>query len=156
MKFKFLWIGRTKDPFFSKIEQRYLKRIQRYFPAVQTIVRELNKSDVHQQDKQLQREARMIDNKISPGEYLIVLDDSGREFTSIALASFLRNLMDSGTSGITFIGGGYLGVPTQIKDSADLNISLTKLTLNHELSRIILLEQIYRSLSILKGFPYPK
>ena len=156
MKLRFLWVGETKDPLFSRVEERYLKRVRKYFPIEMTMVPDLKKSNPHQQKAQLVREARQIEKKLSEKTYLIVLDSEGKEFTSSALASFLGNLMNRGVSEVTFLVGGHLGVHEKIRESADQKISLTKMTLPHELARVILLEQIYRAVTIIKGLPYHK
>ncbi|MDA2938187.1 23S rRNA (pseudouridine(1915)-N(3))-methyltransferase RlmH [Acidobacteria bacterium AH-259-A15] len=156
MRLRFLWIGKTKDPLLLKVEERYLKRIEQYFPTERATVRDLKKIDRHQQAAQLEREARQIERKLSSETYLVVLDSLGKQFTSQRLASFVAELMNRAVSEVTFVVGGHLGIPSKIKDLADLKISLTKLTLPHELARIILLEQIYRAVSVIKGLPYHK
>ena len=119
------------------------------------MVPDLKKTDPHQQFTQSAREAQQIEKKLSQ-TYLVVLDSAGKEFTSPALASFMEKLMNRGVPEATFIAGGHLGIPEKIKDSADLKISLTKLTLPHELARVVLLEQIYRAITIIRGLPYHK
>ncbi len=114
------------------------------------------KSDPHQQDAQLEREARQIERHLSPKTYLAVLDSLGEELTSPQLASSLADLMNRGVSEVTFLVGSHLGIPKRIKNLADLKLSLTKLTLPHELARVVLLEQIYRAVTIIKGLPYHK
>lgn len=156
MKLRFLWVGETKDSLFSRVEERYLKRVRQYFPIEMTMVPDLKKSNPHQQKAQLVREARQIEKKLPEKTYLIVLDNEGKEFTSPALASFLENLMNRGVSEVTFLVGGHLGVHEKIRESADQKISLTKMTLPHELARVVLLEQIYRAVTIIKGLPYHK
>lgn len=156
MKIRFLWIGKTSDPLYYQIEGKYLTRLHRHFRTTQTTVPELKKTDKHQQTTQFQREAKKIESRLAPGDYLVTLDESGRQFKSSELASLLRGLVNEGVPRITFVVGGYLGIPNQIKDLSDLKLSLTKFTLSHELTRIILLEQVYRAVSIIKGFPYPK
>lgn len=156
MKLIFLWVGETKDPLLSKIEERYFNRLAQYLPVEKAMVPDLKKSDTHQQSIQLVREARQIKKKLPEKTYLAVLDSSGKEFSSLALASFLQNVMNQGLPKITFVMGGHLGVHKTIKEAADQKISLTKLTLPHELARVLLLEQIYRSITIIKGLPYHK
>ncbi|MDA2933767.1 23S rRNA (pseudouridine(1915)-N(3))-methyltransferase RlmH [Acidobacteria bacterium AH-259-D05] len=156
MKLRFLWIGETKDPLLLKVEERYLKRVEQHLPVERTMVPDLKKSDPHQQMAQLAREAKQIERKLSSTTYLVVLDGGGKEFTSPALASLLTELMNRGACEVTFLIGGHLGIPQKIKDSADLKMALTKLTLSHELARVVLLEQIYRAVTIIKGLPYHK
>jgi len=153
---RFLWIGKTKEPSLSKVEEKYLKRIEQLLPAERKTIPKLKKSDPHQQIAQLEREAQQIERKLSARTYLVVLDHMGTEFTSPRLASFLAELMNRGVSEVTFVVGSDLGIPERIRDLADLKWALTKLTLPHELARIVLLEQIYRAVTIIKGLPYHK
>ena len=156
MKLRFLWIGKTKDPWLLKVEDKYLKRIEQHLPVQKTMVPDFKKSDPHQESTQSQREAQNIERHLSPKTYLAVLDSLGEELTSPQLASSLADLMNRGVSEVTFLVGGHLGIPKRIKDRADLKLSLTKLTLPHELARVVLLEQIYRAVTIIKGLPYHK
>ena len=156
MRLRFLWIGKTKDPLLSKVEEKYLKRIKQHLPADRTTIRKSKKTDPHQQIAQLEREAQQIERSLPAKTYLVVLDHAGQEFTTPRLASSLAELMNRAVSEVTFVVGSDLGVPERIKDLADLKWSLTKLTLPHELARAILLEQIYRALTLIKGLPYHK
>jgi 23S rRNA (pseudouridine1915-N3)-methyltransferase len=153
---RFLWVGKTKNPSLLKVEEKYLKRIEQYFPAERKTVPKLKKNDSHQQLAQLEREAKQIERNLPAKTYLVVLDHLGTEFTSPRLASFLAELMNRGVSKVTFVVGSDLGVPERIRKLADLKWALTKLTLPHELARILLLEQIYRAVTIIKGLPYHK
>jgi len=156
VKFRFLWVGETKDPLLSKVEERYLTRVKRHFSIETAMVPDLKKSNPHQQSAQLVREARQIEKQLPEKTYLVVLDSEGKEFTSLELASFLEKLMNRGVSEVTFVMGGHLGIHEKVKESADQKMSLTKLTLPHELARVLLLEQIYRAVTIIKGLPYHK
>ena len=156
MKLRFLWIGKTKDPWLLKVEDKYLKRIEQHLPVQKTMVPDFKRSDPHQQAAQSEREAQHIERHLSPKTYLAVLDSLGEEWTSQQLASFLADLMNRGISEVTFLVGSHLGIPQRIKDLADLKLSLTKLTLPHELARVVLLEQIYRAATIINGLPYHK
>ena len=156
VKLRFLWVGDTKDPLLSRVEERYFKRDKQHFPVEKAMVPDLKKSNPHQQNAQLIREARQIERKLPEKTYTVVLDSEGEEFTSRALASFLEKLMNRGVSEVTFVMGGHLGVHEKVKEMADQKISLTKLTLPHELARVLLLEQIYRAVTIIKRLPYHK
>ena len=156
MKLRFLWVGETKGPLLSRVEEKYFERVEQYFPIEKAMVPDLKKSDPHQQNAQLIREARQIEKKLPEKAYRVVLDSEGKEFTSPALASFLEKLMNRGVSEVAFVVGGHLGVHEMVGKSADQKMSLTKLTLPHELARILLLEQIYRAVTIIKCLPYHK
>ena len=154
MKVRFLWIGKTKDPLFTGVENRYLGRISKYFSTENVYVPDLKKRDPRQRVTQLERESRKIESKLSMSSYIVVLDDAGKQFTSREFASFFEDLMNRGVPEISFVAGVHLGIPEKIKDLAKLKLSLTRLTLPHEMVRMILLEQIYRAITIVKGTPY--
>ena len=153
---RFLWVGKTKNPSLLKVEEKYLKRIEQHFPVQTSRVPDFKKSDPHQERAQSEREAQQIEKALPPKTYLAVLDSLGEELTSPGLASSLAALMNRGVPEVTFLVGSHLGIPQRIKDRADLKLSLTKLTLPHELARVVLLEQIYRAVTIIKGLPYHK
>jgi 23S rRNA pseudoU1915 N3-methylase RlmH len=91
-----LWIGKTKDPWLLKVEDKYLKRIEQHLPVQKTMVPDFKKSDPHQESAQLQREAQHIERHLSPKTYLAVLDSLGEELTSPQVASSLADLMNRG------------------------------------------------------------
>ena len=156
MRLRFFWIGKTKDPLLVKVEEKYLQRIAQHLPVQTTLVPDFKKIDPRQESAQSEREAQQIEKTLSPKTYLVVLDSLGEELTSPQLASSLADRMNRGVSEVTFLVGSHLGIPQRIKDRANLKLSLTKLTLPHELARVVLLEQIYRAVTIIKGLPYHK
>lgn len=155
MHFRFVWIGRTRDRLLSELEEGYLRRLDHLIPAELTWVPELKKENQGQVSARLEREARSIERKIRES-YLVVLDETGRQFTSHELSTTLEKLMNRGVPEVTFIVGGCWGIPEQVKQAADLKWSLGRLTLPHELARVVVLEQVYRSMSILRSLPYHK
>jgi len=156
VRFRFLWIGETKDPLLSELENRYVQRLHRLFASEVVPVPELQKKDRGQQASQMAREARLVEEKLNPRSFLIVLDEKGKEYTSEELAAVLGGLMNRGIPEVTFVVGGYLGVPGAILDRADVKLALSRMTFPHELARVVLVEQIYRCASIIKGLPYHK
>ena len=156
MWFKFVWIGRTKDPNLFPLEERYLERLEHFYPCSRSIVPEVKKTSRHQDKRAFKREARLLEDRISPNTYLIALDETGREYSSPDFARLLERLFNQGKAGITFVTGGSWGLPDQIKSAADLKWSLGILTLPHELARVVLLEQVYRAVTILSRVPYHK
>ncbi len=115
---------------------------------------DLKKSDPRSVAAQQDRESRLIEKKLDKGTFLVALDETGKELTSVQLADTLRTLMNRGVSNITFLVGGFMGIPSTILQKSDLRMSLSRLTFPHELARVVLLEQFYRSLSIIKNLPY--
>jgi 23S rRNA (pseudouridine1915-N3)-methyltransferase len=153
--FRFVWVGRTRDRLLSELEEGYLKRLGHLIPTELTWVPELKKGNQGQLSARLEREARSLERKIKES-YLVVLDEAGRQFASQELSATLEKLMNRGVPEVTFVVGGCWGIPEQIKRAADLKWSLGRLTLPHELARVVVLEQVYRSMSILRSLPYHK
>jgi len=138
----------------SEVEAGYLKRLEYLIPTELTWVPELKKEN-QQLSARLEREARSLERRIKES-YLVVLDDTGRQFSSQELSTTLEKLMNRGVPEVTFVVGGYWGIPEQIKQAAHLTWSLGRLTLPHELARVVVLEQVYRSMSIIRSLPYHK
>ena len=145
MKLQIAWIGKTKEPAFRALTEEYLKRIGRYLTV---------------ESHEVPSEHALLElTKEKAGRtrpVLILLDARGRQFTSEEFAELLRDQQDRGTQNLFFAVGPADGFSDQARASADLALSFGKMTLAHELARIVLLEQIYRSLTILKGTHYAK
>lgn len=154
MSIRFLWIGETKNGSYRELEEVYFRRISKLVSCEKVFVPELKKSDPRSIAAQQDRESRLIERKLDKGTFLVALDEKGKELTSVQLAGTLRTLMDRGVSNITFLVGGFMGIPSTILQKSDLRMSLSRLTFPHELARVVLLEQFYRSLSIIKNLPY--
>ncbi|UCF36199.1 MAG: 23S rRNA (pseudouridine(1915)-N(3))-methyltransferase RlmH [Acidobacteriota bacterium] len=154
MRIRFLWIGDTKNSFYSGLETAYLERINRFVPSEVSSIPEQKKSDRRTIASQLDKENQRIQKRLSNRTFLAVLDQRGQQVTSRGLAEKLNFLMNSGTSEVTFLVGGHIGLPKETIGRANWQWSLGKLTLPHELARVVVLEQVYRAFSILKGLPY--
>lgn len=143
MKLQIAWIGKTKEPAFRALTEEYLKRIGRYLTV---------------ESHEVPSEAALLElTKEKAGRtrpVLVLLDSRGRQFTSEEFAELLRDQQDRGTQNLFFAVGPADGFSDQSRASADLALSFGKMTLAHELARIVLLEQIYRAFTILKGHPY--
>lgn len=143
MKLQIAWIGKTKEAAFRALTEEYLGRIARYVPA---------------ESRELASEAALLDITGSTAgrtrPVLVLLDGRGRQFTSEEFAELLRDQQDRGTQNLFFGIGPAGGFTDKARSSADLILSFGKMTLAHELARIVLLEQIYRAFTILKGHPY--
>ena len=156
MRLRFLWVGKTRDPHWVGLEERYLERLRRFFSTERTTVRDLKKTDPRQYKARIRKEAESIEEKFLRADYRVVLDQEGKQYNSQQFASLLEKSMNQGISELAFLAGGCHGIPDQIKDLGHLRLSLSKLTMPHELARILLLEQVYRALTILRGWPYHK
>jgi 23S rRNA (pseudouridine1915-N3)-methyltransferase len=143
VKLQIAWVGKTKEAAIQSLTAEYLKRISRHVP-----------SESHElpAEAALLKLAERSSGRTKP--VLILLDSRGRQFTSEEFAQVLRDQQDRGTQNLLFAVGPADGFSDQARDAADLILSFGKMTLAHELARIVLLEQIYRAFTILKGHPY--
>lgn len=155
MKLKIVWPGKTRNKSLKDLQGVYLEKINRLENCVLIETREARGfTDKHRQ-KIREIEADALEKHIKD-DYIICLFDGGKEMNSEEFARFLEETGSSATRCITFVVGGFLGLAERILKRADLLLSLSKMTFSHELTRVILLEQIYRSLAIMKGRHYAK
>ncbi len=156
MRITLLTVGRLHEPFLRQGCQIYEQRIGHYANFRSLIIPEEKIKEEGKKESILRKEGQRIKEKLPPGAYKVILDEKGKLFTSEGLASFLDKFYRAQGKEIVFILGGPLGLAEELKKEGDLLLSLSSLTLTHGLARILLLEQIYRAFSILRGEPYHK
>ncbi len=157
MHLRFIWVGRTKDVHLAALEEEYLRRIGHFARCQVNVVRDLKgASSAAAAEKIREREGQAILHAIGDGAHVILLDERGKELRSIELARMIARRQNSATKELTFVVGGPLGASEALRRQVDFRLSLSRLTLTHELARLILVEQIYRAFAILRGLPYPK
>jgi 23S rRNA (pseudouridine1915-N3)-methyltransferase len=141
VKLKIAWIGKTKDPAIQSLTTEYLNRISRY---------------VEVEGLPLADEAALLKlrDKSRPLHTLVLLDSRGKELSSEEFAEFLQNHQDRNPQPLVLAIGPADGFSDAARKAANTNLSLGKMTLPHELARVVLLEQVYRAFTILKGHPY--
>jgi len=143
MKITVAWIGKTKEPAIASLTEEYLKRISRYVAV--------DGKSVRDEEALLSLCGR---GKTGAKSTLVLMDSCGREYSSEQFAKFLGDHQDRNPLPLIFAVGGADGFGETTKGAAQHTISLGKMTLAHELARVVLLEQIYRALTILTGHPY--
>ena len=159
MKFRIITVGKLKEKYLKDGIAEYLKRLQRYATVEIIEVADEQTPDSASEMEELQikaKEAQRIHKYIKEDTYLIALAIEGTMLTSEQLAERIEQLGISGKSHITKVIGGSLGLDKSILQQADLLLSFSKLTFPHQLMRLILVEQLYRSYRIMKGEPYHK
>jgi 23S rRNA (pseudouridine1915-N3)-methyltransferase len=145
MKIMVAWIGKTKEPATASLTDEYLRRISRYVAVEGKSVR-----DEEALLALCGRDGRSKTAKTT----LVLMDSRGREYTSEQFAQFLGDYQDRNPLPLVFAIGGPDGFSDTTKSAAQHTISLGKMTVAHELARVVLLEQIYRAFAILQGHPY--
>jgi 23S rRNA (pseudouridine1915-N3)-methyltransferase len=155
MRLRFLWPGKTKSPEFRGLQGFYEARI-RSLAAVEIIeTREARGLEEKEGAKIKDLEARGLERHLD-GAYVICLSDHGREMTSDDFARFLRTRERDSGKPLAFVVGGFLGLAERIVERADMTMSLSRMTFSHELARVVLLEQVYRALTVVGGRHYAK
>jgi len=152
-------VGKLKEKYLKDGVKEYEKRLGGYCSFnVEEVAEEKAPENLNEAEKQqvMHKEGQRILNKIVPGSFVAALCVEGGRFTSKQMAQRISGLMTSGTSHITFIIGGSLGLSDEVKARADLKLSFSGFTFPHQLMRLILLEQIYRWFKIMRGETYHK
>ena len=149
---KVICIGKLKENYLKEAEEEYLKRLKKY-TNIELI--ELQDSNIDDEKIVLEKEKELIEKHLTGKEYLITLEIEGKQLSSIELADKLDKTFIT-NSNITFLIGGSYGIHSSIKEKANFKLSFSKMTFPHQLFRILLLEQIFRSYKILNNEKYHK
>lgn len=150
MKFRFLWIGKTKDKNWRALQEEYLQRLS-HFAKFDVV--EIKESQSHE-NKEI--EGKRILEAVPAGAFVVLLNVIGKQFGSEELAKEIEGWQNRSVREITFIIGGQNGVSAEVAEKSDLRLSLSKMTLTHEAARVLLAEQLYRSFTIMNNYPYQK
>lgn len=154
MKTTLLVIGKTVENHFIKGIEEYMKRTQRYLAFDLQVIPELKNTKNITEDQQKEKEADLILKELQPNDYIVLLDERGKQMPSIEFADWMQNKMITVNKRLIFIIGGPYGFSQRIYDITQEKISLSKMTFSHQMIRLIFVEQIYRAMSILNGSPY--
>lgn len=152
MRMKFIWIGKLRERFARDGCEHYMGKLGRHFR-----LEELTLKDAPGKlppEEKVRREGEAILAKLRPGDMPVILDERGREPTSRELAKHVRDWTETANQTPVFIIGGPFGLSQEVKKAARQTLSLSRMTLPHELARLMLLEQLYRAGEILRGSPY--
>ena len=154
MKITLIAISKTDQDYLKEGLNEYLKRLSRYIPFELIEIPDLKNAKNLSTSEQKKKEGELILQKIDRNADIILLDDKGKEFTSVQFAKNLQDKMNLGTKALYFVIGGPYGFSDEVYAAAQGKMSLSKLTFSHQMLRLILLEQLYRAFSILKNEPY--
>lgn len=146
MKFRFVWVGKTRDKNWLALQEEYLSRLSHF---VKCEVAEVK-------DGTSETEGNRIIETLNPSSFKCVLDVKGKGISSHDLAAKVEDWQNKGIKEVSFVIGGAEGLASKVVESADYSLSLSLLTFTHETARVVLIEQLYRAYTIIKGFPYQK
>jgi 23S rRNA (pseudouridine1915-N3)-methyltransferase len=146
MKLKFVWVGKTKDANWRALQEEYCRRLSHFVKYEITEIK----------DAGVETESKRIAENVNQSPFVCLLDVKGRILSSPDLALEIEKWCNRGLKEVTFIIGGAEGVTSEVVETADFSLSLSLLTFTHDMARVVLLEQLYRAFTIIKGFPYQK
>jgi 23S rRNA (pseudouridine1915-N3)-methyltransferase len=156
MRIKFLWVGKTKNSFIRSLLADYLERICHFVPCEIVETRDISKIKTFRPSELVTAEGEGLSKQIPDSGRLIALDEKGTQYTSNDFAHWLESEQNSGARVITFVIGGAEGLSRNITSRAHMILSMGKMTWTHEMCRMLLLEQVYRALCIMRRIPYHK
>ena len=153
MIFRLVWVGKTRNEHLRALAEDYLGRLRRF---VRCEVTELRESGARTEREGIEDEGRRIIGALHRDALIVLLDVGGREWSSHELAAEVEKWQNAGTKEVAFVIGGHNGVSREVEGRAHSRWSLTRLTLTHEMARVVLAEQLYRAYTIIHGLPYQK
>ncbi len=155
MKVKLIFIGKNSEKYIADWIMVYEKRLKHYFPfTIMTVQGHKFSKSSGVNNKVKNTETKALLNIIKASDFLVLLDEKGKEFTSIEFSNQMKKFMNTINSNLVFITGDAYGFDKVIYDRANLKISLSKLTLPHQMARLLLIEQLYRAMTIIRNEPY--
>lgn len=154
MNIKLLVIGKTDDAYLQKLIETYQRRLKFYVNYEMEVLSDIKNVKNLSEEQQKTKEAELILKKIETSDYVVLLDENGKEYTSVQFSEFLQKKMNAGIRQLTFIIGGAYGFSEEIYNRANEKCSLSKMTFSHQMVRLIFTEQLYRGFTILKNEPY--
>ena len=149
MKLTLIAIGKTDDRLISQLIDDYLKRVNFYIPVEMKTISDIKKGKKISEKEQIILEGESIRKCLQPSDYIVLLDDKGKQFSSVQFAKYIEKKMVSISKRMVFIIGGPYGLSEEIK-----KISLSKMTFTHQMVRLLFSEQLYRAMTILNNEPY--
>ena len=159
MNISIITVGKLKEKYLKMAVDEYSKRLSRYCKLeVIELQDEKTPENASEKEEELikEKEGRAILSKIKDNAYVVALDLKGKELTSVELSEFISDCGLRGNSNIVFVIGGSLGISKEVLKRADYKLCFSKMTFPHQLFRVMLLEQIYRSFRIMNNEPYHK
>ena len=154
MNIKLLTIGKTDNKNLQALIEEYTKRLRIYVKFDLEIIPDIKNVKNMSEAQQKEKEGELILSKITPTDHLIILDENGKEFSSVGFSDFLQKKMNAGIKTLVFVIGGPYGFSETVYQKASGKISLSQMTFSHQMIRLFIVEQTYRAFTILKNEPY--
>lgn len=154
MNIKLIAIGKTDSAALQQLISTYEKRLVRYINFELQLLPDIKNSKSLTEELQKIKEGELILSNVESSHYLILLDERGKEYTSVTFADELQKKMNTSIKQLTFVIGGPYGFSQEVYSRANGKLSLSKLTFSHQMIRLFFIEQLYRAFTILRNEPY--
>lgn len=154
MKISLVVIGKTDKNYFTEALKEYIDRLQHYISFDMIVIPDIKNVKNLSEQQQKEKEGELILKSLQPGEELVLLDERGKDFTSVKFADYIARKMQTVPKRIVFVIGGPYGFSDEVYKKAKESITLSRMTFSHQMVRLIFIEQLYRAMTILKGEPY--
>lgn len=150
----FLVVGKTVDKRLVSLIDEYAERVKHYVPFTMEVIPDLKNTKALTFEQQKEREGELIVKSLKPDDYVVLLDEGGREFTSMDFASYIEQRQHTVARRMVFVVGGPYGFSPSVYALAREKVSLSRMTFSHQMVRLFFVEQLYRAMTILRGEPY--
>ncbi|MBD8387099.1 23S rRNA (pseudouridine(1915)-N(3))-methyltransferase RlmH [Dysgonomonas sp. BGC7] len=154
MKISLLVIGKTDAGYFIDAVSEYQKRLEHYIPFEMQIIPDIKNTKSLTVSQQKEKEGELILKSLQPGDYVVLLDEKGREYSSIQFASYIEKKTHTVAKRLVFVIGGPYGLSGAVYEKSNEKLTLSRMTFSHQMVRLIFVEQLYRAMTILNNEPY--
>jgi len=154
MKITLLMIGKSNNPQLIQLQEEYQNRLKHYVSLEVVVIPDLKNTKTLSETDQKDKEGELILKQFDNNDEVYLLDENGREYSSIAFSEFISHKQITVNKRMIFVIGGAYGFSEKVYQRANGKISLSKMTFSHQMIRVIFLEQLYRAMTIIKGEPY--
>ena len=153
MKITLIQIGNTDEKYLKEGIEKYLSRLNHYCKFELETIPDLKNIKNLSLELQKQKEGELILSKIEKSDFVVLLDENGKEYNSVRFSDFLQKRMNTGMD-LIFVIGGPFGFSTEVYERANSKLALSQMTFSHQMVRLFFIEQLYRGFTILKGEKY--
>jgi 23S rRNA (pseudouridine1915-N3)-methyltransferase len=154
MKITLLCVGKTQNSHFVDLIAHYQRRLTHYTSFEKVEIESRKKKKNLSKEEQKKEEGSLILDKLQPSDFLVLLDDKGKQMDTLGFANDLQKKLNSGMKSCVFVVGGSYGFSDQVYKRANEKLSLSKMTLTHQMVRLLFIEQLYRAFTVLRNEPY--
>ncbi len=156
LKAKLTIIGKLHDGYAKEWAEHYIKLLDKYTQLEIKYLKEEKLNEGKNEAEVLRRESERIIEEVKTGDFLVILDKTGKKFKSVDFAKFVESYYQRSDVILHFVIGGAIGVSEQILKFADMKLAMSDMTFPHQMAAVLFLEQLYRAISLIHGLPYHK